>query len=95
MSEKHGIVVRFHSLAQKNDLKSYYIGSTDNIVRRFAEHIKGKAKATKRLRPLNLVFKQEFGDLSQARQIERRLKKFKSRKIIKQIIKDKEIKLSR
>jgi len=47
------------------------------------------------LRPLNLVFKQEFGDLSQARQIERRLKKFKSRKIIKQIIKDKEIKLSR
>lgn len=48
---------------------------------------------TRNLRPLKLVFSQEFESIDIARKIERKLKKYKSRKIIENIITDKVIKL--
>ena len=66
----------------------YYIGSTNNFERRFAEHSNGSVKATKNILPIKLIFKQEFTDIKTARQIEYRLKKKKSRVIIEKIISD-------
>jgi len=71
----------------------YYIGSTNNLERRVEQHQAGLVKATKYILPLKLVFSQAFFILKEARSIEYRLKKFKSRKIIEQIIKDGTIKL--
>lgn len=69
----------------------YYIGSTNDVERRLLEHNSGKTKSLRYLRPLEIVFKKEFTSLGEARKIEARLKKLKSRKIIEKIIKDKEI----
>lgn len=66
----------------------YYIGSTNNFERRYAEHSNGLVKATKNILPLKLVFKQEFADIKIARKIEYRLKKKKSKVIIEKIISD-------
>jgi len=68
----------------------FYIGSTDNLERRMYEHNSGfeKNKFTKNNRPFELVFSQEYKSLKIARKIEYKLKSFKSRKIIEEIIKD-------
>lgn len=66
----------------------YYIGSTSDIVRRLNEHKFGKTISLRKLLPVRLVFKQEYLDLKSARKIEAKLKKFKNRKILDQIIKN-------
>lgn len=66
----------------------YYVGSTNDLGRRLSEHRSGKTKSLKKLLPLKLLFSQEFSNLKEARKIEARLKKFKSRKIIEMIIKE-------
>jgi len=68
----------------------YYVGSTDNLERRFFEHNSGcdKSKFTRDNRPFELVFSQEYKNLEIARKIEYRLKSFKSRKILEEIVKD-------
>ncbi|KKT90190.1 MAG: hypothetical protein UW92_C0042G0007 [Candidatus Jorgensenbacteria bacterium GW2011_GWA2_45_13] len=66
----------------------YYIGSTGDLKRRLEEHKKGKTKATRHIRPVQLVFHQEFKSLIKARRAEQKLKNFKSAKILKKIIKD-------
>ncbi len=37
-----------------------YVGSTDNLERRFKEHSCGKVRSTKGMRPLKLVFSESF-----------------------------------
>ena len=77
--------------SQKNN--RFYIGSTENIQRRFKEHCDGLVFSTKNIRPLELVFFQNYICIKEARKIEYKLKKLKSRKIIEQIIADKKIKM--
>lgn len=64
----------------------YYVGSTDNIERRVLEHNNGKTTSTRHKRPVKLVFTQKFDILSEARKVEYRIKKQKSRIIIEKII---------
>jgi predicted GIY-YIG superfamily endonuclease len=64
----------------------YYIGSTNEIRRRLIEHQCGYVKATKRILPVDLVFFQQCDTLTDARSLESKLKKYKSKKIIEQII---------
>jgi len=66
----------------------YYVGSTNNLKRRFEEHSGGKVRATRNLRPIVLAFSQNCSTLSRARKMERKLKSYKSRKIIEMIIRD-------
>ena len=76
--------------SERND--RYYIGSTIDIKKRFGEHRAGLVKATKFLLPLEIVFFKEYPTIKEARQVEYKLKKLKSRKIIKQIISDGHVK---
>ena len=66
----------------------FYIGSTNNVERRYSQHCEGMVYSTKRLLPIELVFQQEFSDINTARRVERRLKSFKRHDIIERIIAD-------
>jgi predicted GIY-YIG superfamily endonuclease len=57
----------------------HYIGSTADIDARFAQHLRGHTATTKRLGgQLEIVAKKEVNTLSEAREIERRLKRKKN-----------------
>jgi predicted GIY-YIG superfamily endonuclease len=57
----------------------HYIGSTIDFDARFAQHLRGHTATTKRLGgELTLVARKEFGSLSEARKVERLLKKKKN-----------------
>lgn len=81
-------------IIQSLDNRRYYIGSTTDIERRFKEHKQGKHYSSKRFPNPQLVFKQEFNDIKSARSIERKLKSFKRRDFIEQIVKDGVIKVA-
>jgi len=66
----------------------YYIGSTNDIDRRFNEHQSGCVKATKYILPVTLVFFKRCTSTAKARGLENMLKKKKSRAIIQEIIAD-------
>ncbi len=70
----------------------YYIGSTSDLNRRILEHERGKVTSTKGKRPLRIVFRRELSSIKEARQIEYKLKSYKNKKIVKQIIADQKIK---
>lgn len=70
----------------------YYVGSTNNLVRRLKQHRCGNTKTTKRLRCNKLIFKQEFESLTLARKVERKIKFWKRKDYIEKIIKDGKIK---
>lgn len=69
----------------------YYIGSSIDVNNRFSEHSNGLVRATKFLLPLKLVFSKEYSTVNEARKIEYKLKRFKSRKILEKIITDNDI----
>ena len=66
----------------------FYIGSTNDLERRFIEHNLGKTKYTSLNKPFKMVFSQEYENLEMARKVEFKLKSFKSRKILEEIIGD-------
>jgi predicted GIY-YIG superfamily endonuclease len=73
--------------------ESYYLGSTKDVERRFLEHVEGRVVSTKNIRPVKLVFSQEFATIADARRIEYRLKQLKSKIIIQRIVKEQCIKM--
>ena len=74
-------------IIQSEATKSYYIGSTANLEQRLFKHNQGATTSTRHKRPWKLVFSQRYENINQARKVEYRLKKFKSRIIIERIIK--------
>jgi len=85
--------MHFVYILQSEKNGRYYIGSTNDLERRIVEHNSGKTKSLKHLVPFRVVFKKGFIDPKDARTMERKLKKMKSRVIIEQIISDQELKL--
>ncbi|MDO8482220.1 MAG: GIY-YIG nuclease family protein [bacterium] len=88
---KVGTYMSFVYILQSEKNGRYYIGSTDNLARRLEEHQRGKTLSLKNLVPVRLVFSKEYATMSDARGIEAKLKRFKSRKIIERIIADADI----
>lgn len=75
MSEKHFVYIL---LTERNTL---YCGYTDNVEKRFKNHIEGKgAKYTKANKPLTIVWQKEFETKSEALKEEYRIKHKLSRK---------------
>jgi putative endonuclease len=64
-------------LQSKKD-KSVYIGYTNDLKKRFAEHNKGLCISTKSKRPFCLVYCEGYSSEIDARTRERRLKQFKN-----------------
>jgi putative endonuclease len=69
----------------------YYIGSTNDLIRRLSEHRAGKTSSLRSMLPVELVFSKEYPSLLVARRMEKKLKRFKSRDIIGTIVSDGEI----
>jgi len=67
----------------------YYIGSTENLDRRFAEHQRGKVHSTHRFgQPLELVATREMPDIQSARILERQLKAKKNPQVAIYLLKN-------
>ena len=64
----------------------YYIGSTNNLNRRIQQHIKGYTKTTYRLKLTRLIYYEEFDNIYFARQREKKLKSYKSKKYLEWLI---------
>ncbi len=73
-------------ILQSNKNGRFYIGSTNNIDRRFEQHNKGLVVSTKNIRPFELCAILRCDTLQEARIFEHRLKDYKSRKIIEKVI---------
>ena len=66
----------------------YYVGSSSNPEGRLLAHNHPQNKGfTRRYQPWEIVFKQEYPSKHEAETAERKIKSFKSRKIIERIIK--------
>ena len=67
----------------------YYIGSTSDLERRLSQHKKGYTRTTKILGTDELVYKEEYNTLMEARLREKKLKSYKSKKYIEWLINSK------
>ncbi|HRZ95032.1 MAG TPA: GIY-YIG nuclease family protein [Candidatus Moranbacteria bacterium] len=66
-----------------------YIGSTDDLKRRLAQHEKGKVESTKNRLPMELIYQENYNLLAEARYMERYYKSCAGRKKIREILKEK------
>lgn len=62
-----------------------YLGSTDNLERRIGEHNAGKNVSTRIRRPLRLIYKESYSNLSEARAREKYFKSRSGRRELKKI----------
>jgi len=63
-----------------------YVGCTTDLERRLREHNSGESTFTKRFKPWELIYKEEFVNISDARKREKYFKSSSGRKKIKEII---------
>jgi len=71
---------------QSQSTKKFYIGCTERVSSRLAEHQRGQTASTRGRGPWTLVYEEEFGSLSDARCRERQLKAWKSHRSIQELI---------
>ncbi|MEJ2745341.1 MAG: GIY-YIG nuclease family protein [bacterium] len=64
----------------------YYTGCTKNLENRLSEHNSGETKGNRYYRPFELVYKEEYATLVEARKRERYIKSQKSSKFIEKLI---------
>ena len=72
----------------------FYIGSTIDIDNRLEKHNNGEVKATKNKGLWVLKFTKKYSTIKEARQIEYKLKKMKSRVLLEKIVKEQNIKVT-
>ncbi len=68
--------------------KSWYIGYTADLGKRFASHNKGENKATKSTRPWKLIYCEAYRSRIDAKKRERFLKSGSGRRFLKNQLKD-------
>ena len=64
----------------------HYTGSTSNLVRRLKEHNSGKTESTRRRRPFELVYTEEYETRPEAEKRERYLKTGTGRSELKKLL---------
>ena len=69
-----------------SSLDKYYVGACNDINRRLNEHNSGKSKFTSKEIPLDVVHKEFYNSLPEAKKRESYIKKQKSRKLIINLI---------
>jgi putative endonuclease len=73
-------------ILRNKETDRFYIGSTNNLGRRLEEHQKGKTRTTRILKINELVYFEEYSTEKEARDREKKLKSYKSKKYIKWLI---------
>jgi len=66
----------------------YYVGSTDDVERRYRDHQRGNTPSTKIYRPLQLIAYKTYNSLAEARKAEKYIKSCKSRAKIEEFIEE-------
>ncbi len=66
--------------------KFFYVGSTVDLEKRLLQHKRGHTHTTKRIGDWALVWEKEFAELKLARSTERKIKNWKSKKMIQLLI---------
>jgi len=69
-------------ILQSNTTRRFYVGSTNDLTRRMAEHQRGHNLATRGRGPWELVYQEEFESLLDARRREIEIKRWKSSRMI-------------
>jgi len=72
----------FVYILQSETTGRFYIGSTDDLERRLAEHLRGHSPATRGHGPWKLVYKEQFDTIVEGRRREYEIKRWKSAKLI-------------
>jgi len=80
-------------ILQSEKTGGFYIGSAFNPEYRLKEHNSGQVKSTKYKQPWRLVFYKCYSEIREARQIEYKLKRMRSRFLLERIIADQDIKM--
>jgi len=76
----------FLYILQSQSNGHFYIGSTDDLSRRLAEHARGQTPSTRKRGPWRLVHQEQFPTLREARRRERQLKSWKSHQALLKLI---------
>ncbi len=76
----------FLYIIYSNSKDRYYVGHSDNLLRRIPEHNAGQCKSTRSGIPWILVYSKPFNSRAEAMKEEYRIKKMKSRKYIEKLI---------
>jgi putative endonuclease len=73
-------------ILQSESTGRYYVGSTNDLERRVSEHLRSHSLATRGRGPWKVVYKEEFPSLLEARRRELQIKRWKSAKLISELI---------
>jgi len=77
----------------KNKTGQFYIGSTVDLLKRVSDHKNGYNPFTSKMGQVELIFSQEYATLSEARRMEKRLKRLKRKDFIVKIVEEGVIKM--
>lgn len=72
------IIMYYTYLLRSVKDNGFYIGSTEDLKRRFEQHIRGRVESTKNRRPLELFYYEAYNNIELARDREKKLKQFGS-----------------
>lgn len=76
--------MKFYVYILRSKVKDkYYVGHSNNIIRRLKEHNSGKSKFTKKFMPWELLYYEEFESQSEAITKEKYFKTTSGRRLIK------------
>jgi len=73
-------------ILQSETTGHYYVGSTNDLQRRVSEHFRSHSLATRGRGPWKVVYSEEFASLLEARRRELQIKRWKSAKLIAQLV---------
>jgi putative endonuclease len=79
----------FVYILHSNTTDRFYVGHTEELQTRFAQHNNGRSRSTKSGIPWDLLYHEEFLTRSEAMKREKQIKSMKSREYIHQLIKKK------
>jgi len=70
----------------QNSVRKYYIGQSENVIKRLGQHNQGISEWTRNRGPWLLIWVSESMTLSEARKLENRLKRHKGGRGFEQLI---------
>ena len=72
----------------KSEKGRYYVGSTDTMERRMYQHSLGHTQTTRNFKKYTLVLTQTYNSLTEARSVERKIKRMKRKDYIEKMVTD-------